>query len=190
VTSVVSSVCPGGNAVYTVGDVDSETGTQLSSSGWSLIIIYSSISEEGHQFYLWNLIIFAGGDTEGTFVIEGFQAPQDAEASITCFITEGDEHLTVETLQFNGTSLYEDPVNPSGNIWNGKSSGLGGELIDGVDIDTFDISSPIINPGDTSAEVMFTTEDDHWNLIYMLLAFRSDNAVLIPSGTGIYAYGF
>ncbi len=190
VTSIVDSVNPGGNAIYTVGDVDSETGTQLSSSGWSLVIIYSSLSEEGRQFFLWNLLLFANGNTEGTFIIEGFQAPEDSEVTMTCFITEGDEHLTIETLQFNNNSLYEDPINPEGNIWNSKSSQLGGELIDGVDIDTFDVSSPIINPGDTSAEVKFTTQGDHWNLIYMILAFRSDLAVLIPSGTGIYSYGF
>jgi len=192
VTSIVYSACPGGNAIYTVGDVDGDTGNQLSYAGWSLIIIYSSLSEDGHQFYLWNVLLYAGENKSGTFYIEGFQAPADAkdvEAAVTCFACEGDAHYKDgDTMAFNGEDLTDD-YNPLGNIWNSQSSGLGGETIDGVDIDTFDVSS-LVNPGATSAEIRFTTVSDHWNLIYLFLAFRSDISVLIPSGTGIYSYGF
>jgi len=196
VTDEVKYACPGGNAIYTVAKVDGHKDSLLSYAGWSLIIIYASPSAEGHQFYLWNVLLYAGKNKSGTFYIEGFHAPEDgdAEATITCFVCEGDKERITETLVFNETSLYDedddydDPI-PKGNIWNSISSGLEGEKIDGVDIDTFDVSS-LVNPGATSAEVTFTTVNDHWNLIYLILAFRSDVAVLIPSGTGIYSYGF
>jgi hypothetical protein len=58
---------------------------------------------------------------------------------------------------------------------NGKSSGLGGGLIDGVDIDTFDVSDYIL-PGDTSAWVELSTGIDSWNLCYIMLSFRSEVA--------------
>lgn len=63
-----------------------------------------------------------------------------------------------------------------------------GELIDGVDIDTFNVSSPIINPGDTSAEVKITTGIDSWNLVYIILAFRSEIGDLTPSNVGVSSY--
>jgi hypothetical protein len=189
VTGIVDSVCPGCNAIYSVAHVDGHEDNYISYAGWSLIIIYASPSEEGHHFFLWNVLLHAPGNCEGTFVIEGFLAPLDAEAAITCFTCEGDGIYTGDYLQFNDVNLH-DSVNPEDNIWNCMSSGLAGELIDGVDIDTFDVSSPIIGEGDTSAEINFITTTDAWNLIYLFLSFRSDVAVLIPSGTGIYSYGF
>ena len=108
---------------------------------------------------------------------------------MTCFVAEGDDWYDNDSLQFNDYYL-SDETNPENDVWNGKSSGLGGEIIDGMDIDTFDVSSPIISEGDTSATVYFTTTQDNWNLLYLILAFRSDLAVLTPSSTGILSYGF
>ena len=59
-----------------------------------------------------------------------------------------------------------------------------------MDIDTFDVSSPIINPGDTSAEVSLTTATDAWNLIYIVLGFRSEFLGLIPNDVGILSYSY
>jgi hypothetical protein len=193
VSSIVASVAPNGNATYTVGGVDGDTGSELSYAGWSLIVIYSSIYEEGHQFYLYDTLTYAAGSYDvpatGGFVIEGFTAPQDAEATLTCFVGEGDYWYDGDSLQFNGYYM-SDAVNPEDDIWNSTSSALGGELIEGVDIDSFDVSSPIIEPEDTSAQVDFVTYQDAWNLIYLILSFRCDFAVLTPSSTGIYSYGF
>ncbi len=187
VTSIVSSATTTGNAYYTVGGVYGSTGSELSYAGWSLILIYSSPSEMGTQFYLYDSLTFAGTDATGTFLVEGFVAPGDAQATLTCFVGEGDDWYDNDSLQFNGNYL-SDATNPWNDVWNGKSSGLAGEQIDGVDIDTFDVSSPIINPGDSSANLTYTTQQDNWDLIYHILAFRSDQGVLTPSGTGVFSW--
>lgn len=48
----------------------------------------------------------------------------------------------------------------------------GGDFIDGVDIDTFDVS-PYVDPDDTEAEVELITGQDSWNLVYVILSFRT-----------------
>ena len=73
------------------------------------------------------------------------------------------------------------------NVWNGKFVGLGEiKEIDGVDIDTFNVSSPIINEGDTSAKVVLGTAIDSWNLVYIILSFRSD---VLDTGVGLNTVG-
>jgi len=189
VTELVQLVTTDGNANYTITGVAGTTGNQLSYSGWSLIIIYSSPSELAHQFFLYDQFLYASGGSSHTFTIEGFEAPADAEAVLTCFVGEGDDHYNDDYLQFNNYYL-SDATNPEDDVWNGKSSGLGGLAIDGVDIDTFDVSSPIIQPGDTSAGVTLTTDTDCWNLVYIILGFRSEYGGLTPNSAGIISYNY
>ena len=205
VTDLVKLVSPDGNGKYTVGGVDGLTDDEWSYAGWSLVIIYSSPSEKAHQLYLYDAFLYADNDTSHTFTIEGFEAPEDAEARLTCFVGEGDECYgdhqydsysdapwgDADWIKFNDNYLFDED-NPMYNVWNGKSSGLSGEFIDGVDIDTFDVSSPIINEGDTSAEVVLGTGVDSWNLVYIILCFDSDvSAGLKPNTVGsvTYTYG-
>ena len=194
VTDLVKFINPQGNGTYSVSGVTGNTTSEWSYAGWSLMIFYSSPSEPIRQFFLYDHFLFAGFNSQHTFTIEGFEAPPDAEAVLTCFIGEGDEHYGwphwftgYDWLQFNDYYL-SDAVNPQYNVWNGISSGLGGQIIDGVDIDTFNVSSPIIDPGDTSAQVRLGTGVDNWNLIYILLSFRSDYGGLTPNATGIISY--
>jgi hypothetical protein len=189
VTDLVKLISPDGNATYTVVGVTGCSDTELSYAGWSMIIIYANPSEEIHQFYLYDHFLYAPGSSSHTFNIAGFEAPQDAAAALTCFVGEGDECYVNDYIEFNDHYL-SGGVNPENNVWNGKSSGLGGEPIDGMDIDTFDVSSPIINPGDTSAEVSLTTATDAWNLIYIVLGFRSEFLGLIPNDVGIISYSY
>jgi len=188
VTDLVRFISPTGNATYTVGGVDGLTGDQWSYAGWSLIIIYSSPSEQVQNLYLYHNFLYADEDTSHTFTITGFEAPGDAQATLTCFVGEGDEVYDDDYLQLNDYYLF-DEVNPQDNVWNGKSSGLGGQFIDGVDIDTFNVSSPIVNEGDTLAEVQLTTDVDSWNLVYVVLSFRSNiPGGLAPNSVGSITY--
>jgi hypothetical protein len=47
---------------------------------------------------------------------------------------------------------------------------------DGVDIDTFYVTweSGLLEPGDTSAQIDINTGTDIWNLVYMIVSFRSE----------------
>ena len=200
VTDLVKLVSISGNATYTVAGVAGNTTEQWSYAGWSLMVFYASPSELPHQLFLYDSFLFADSNhSDHTFTIEGFEAPEDAEASLTCFVGEGDEHYGwphagtgYDWLKINGYFLpiLPDGVNPQYNVWNGMSSGLGGQTISGVDIDSFNVSSPIIEPTDTSAIVQLHTGTDAWNLIYILLSFRSSYGGLTPNATGIISYSY
>jgi hypothetical protein len=66
-----------------------------------------------------------------------------------------------------------------------NSGGNAGYAPDAVDLDTYTISgsSGIIKPADSSATVRAKTGTDVWNLVYMILSFRSDIV-----GSGLLTY--
>jgi hypothetical protein len=53
----------------------------------------------------------------------------------------------------------------------------------GIDIDTFTVTYPTITPGAVLAHVRIDTQSDTWNLIYMILSFRSE---IVPASTVSY----
>ncbi|MFC1894210.1 hypothetical protein ACFLYR_09415, partial [Chloroflexota bacterium] len=184
------------NGTYTVGGVEADAGVEGGGSqyewayaGWSLIIIYSSPSEEAHQLFLYDDFLYAGQYTTHTFTVTGFLAPSDSDGTLTCFVGEGDEHYDDDYIKFNDNYL-SDAVNPWDNVWNSQSSGLGGLEIDGVDIDTFDVES-YIDEGDTSAVIELGTDIEIWNVVYLFLSFRTED---VPQSgqrpVGIISYGY
>ena len=68
------------------------------------------------------------------------------------------------------------------DVWNSQSIGMSET---GVDIDTFNITwgSGLISPGDTSARIDIYTDVDIWNLIYIIMSFRSETTT---GGTTTY----
>jgi len=106
--------------------------------------------------------------------ISGFLAPdeikdEDYAARLTCFVGEGDDCYEGDSMTINEDYL-SNAKSPWYNVWNSASPGL---TVDGIDIDTFTIEYPTIKPGDTSAQVDLPTQTDSWNLVYIILSFRS-----------------
>ena len=116
---------------------------------------------------------------------------------MTAFVGEGDDTSTYtgDFVAFNAPSQYwsdamADNIPNSyklwdgvttaigntssspNNVWNSKSVGLSAP---GVDVDTFNITwaSGMLHEGDTSAHIDMYTEVDGWNLVYVILSFRS-----------------
>lgn len=174
-----------GNATYEVGNVTGDTGDNWSYAGWSLIIIYTSTQTAGHQLYLYDNFIYAdhdsnvdfdgdgqpGGDISGFLVPEPIAGEVNA-ARLTAFIGEGDDCWVGESILFNGATL-SNALSPWNNVWNSRSPGL---TADGVDIDTFDITweSGLLVPRDASAHIDLPTDIDIWNVVYVIIAFRSE----------------
>jgi len=177
---------------------------QWSYAAWSLVIVYSSLETQGHQLYLYDDFAYAGSDGNLDFdgdgspggTIGGFLAPDDIEeaenaAHLTCFVGEGDNAYTGDYIKVTGqsgtwaklwdgtTSTGNSQSNPN-NVWNSKSVGL---VQSGIDIDTFTVAYPIIMPGDIWAKVDLWTQSDTWNLVYIILSFRSET---IPGSTISY----
>jgi hypothetical protein len=200
---------PTGNADYTVANVQADDGYDeathtnyyLAYAGWSLIIIYYSPQTAGRQLYLWNTFAYSSGgenlDFDGDGLpggyIKGFIIPEQAgsdpvAAKLTCFVGEGDECYSGDTLKFNG-QLRWDGTNTTGNsqaspnnCWNSCSVGMDK---DGVDIDTFYIywTDGILHADDTEAYIDLETQTDNFNLIYLVLSVRSVTTI---SGTKCY----
>ena len=218
-----------GNATYDVGPASGcrlgDTGNEWSYSGWSLVLIYSSASTQGHQLYLYDKFAYADGnhgnggngadiDPTGNTagpggVISGFLVPPQVAgdvdaAKLTAFVGEGDWCYAGDFLAFNAPSQYWSnpwsiPDGDSSKLWDGitlDTSHLAAApylpntatqpdnvwnsysqsgLADGIDIKTFHITwaSGLLHQGDTSARIDMPTQVDSWNLVYIILSFRS-----------------
>jgi len=183
-----------GNAEYTVGSVDADTGDYWSYAGWSLIIVYSSPETAGHQLYLFDTFAFSGGDENLDFDgdgedggdISGFVVPEPIEgevnaAKLTCFVGEGDSNYDGDYMVFNYTNL-SDGAGDMDDVWDSESIGMSEP---GVDIDTFYVTwaSGLLEADDTEAHIDLPTETDNWNLIYIILSLRSET---VTGGTVHY----
>jgi len=167
------------------GQWNTAQGGRVAYAGWSLIIIYSSPATKGHQLYLYDDLRNCGSYQTLQFSISGFLAPDeiktggDYAAKLTCFVGDGDDKAVdsdyggdrISIKGQTGTETYlSNTQSPSDDVWNSKSPGLQAA---GVDIDTFTVNYPAINPGDTLATVKMPTQFDQYNLIYIILSFRS-----------------
>lgn len=204
-----------GNAKYTVGDVQANTGAHVSYAGWSLIIIYGSPQTAGHYLYLYDVFSFNPQSTNLDFDydgqpggdIAGFRFPEpirdkygviteNVAARLAAFVGEGDDWLygavpntdcVKVTGQQSGNSTYlSNTASPSNNVWNSASYPIATEV--GIDIDTFQISwsSSILTPNDTRLHLDMYSGQDAWNLIYFILSIRSQT---VTRGTEYYIVG-
>jgi hypothetical protein len=196
---------PTGNAKYSVGGVNADTGEYRSYAGWSLIIIYSSPETAGHQLYLFDTLALNSGfddldfdgDGEPGGKITGFIIPEKVgddlnAATLTCFVGEGDDAYDDDFIAFNTPEDDRDPptsipdtyklwdgTTPKDidDVWNSKSSGA--TEVDGIDIDTFNITwaSGLLHADDTEAYIDLYSGQDNWMLIYMILSVTSKTTI-------------
>jgi len=170
------SLSPSGRTDYPLATPALSTSTkyQWTYAGWSLIIIYSSPETKGHQLYLFDDFHYVGQYVTLEFPISGFLAPDPTAGShLTYFVGEGDDHYTGDYIEING-NLLSGPGNPENNIFNSYSNAIPDSTFkSGIDIDTFDMSE-YIDPTSTSADVTLGTGIEIYNLVYIILSFRSD----------------
>jgi hypothetical protein len=181
-----------GQTAYRLGD---NTYNQWANGAWSVVVLYTSPVTLAHQMYLYDTFGYWNSNDDRTFDIEGFLAPagiasESDAVRITCFVGEGDSVYTGDNIYLNGHQLNtfaSGNALASNNVWNGvsNSGGVTGFPPDSIDIDTFTIDghSGWIMPADSSATVRLRTGTDIWNLVYMILSFRSDKV-----GSGLVTY--
>jgi hypothetical protein len=163
---------------------------------WSIITLYTSPVTLAHQMYLFDTFRYWNSNDDVTFTIDGFLAPasvgsEDDAVKMTCFVGEGDSWYTGDNIYLNGHQLNTGASGSalaSNNCMNSMSNsgGIAGyPPDDGIDLDTYSIdgSQHYIQPADSSATVRMKTGTDVWNLVYMILSFRSD-----ITGNGLLSY--
>ncbi|ADJ26517.1 hypothetical protein Dehly_1225 [Dehalogenimonas lykanthroporepellens BL-DC-9] len=190
----------GGSTGYPLGTPALNTSDlpyQYSYAGWSMIIIYSSPETKSRQLWLYDIatpgFTFSeawepsgitdpdfDGDGNGGGSISGFLVPEGIElennsSKITVFVLEGDSGITGDQLIVTGqdgnSQNLSNSASSSSNVWNSNSPGL---AYPGIDIDTFYVNYPLIEPGDTSATINLPTQSDGFLLGYIIISFRSD----------------
>ena len=163
------------------GEWSYQTRYQYAYAGWSLVIIYTSAETKGHQLYAYGIqtddFAFINGQASGgekqTIEVSGFLAPDDTTGSkLTVFAGEGDSGYTPDYIEVNGVRL-SDAVNPANDVFNAYSNALDDPTVEGVDIDTFDMSHRI-SPGDTTAKIVLGSSYDIYSVVYIILSFRSE----------------
>ncbi|WP_426342848.1 DUF6701 domain-containing protein [Pseudoduganella sp. S-14] len=133
--------------------------------GWSMVVIYSLPSEtfrvlniyEGFQYIQYSSVSLSLSN----FKIPPLTTQTGRVAHITW---EGDATLSStssgEFLTFNGYSM-SNSVNPPGNQFNSVSTIAGTDSVSyGIDYDSYTVSSPVIQSGQTSATTVYRSDQD------------------------------
>ncbi|SFG63533.1 conserved repeat domain-containing protein [Duganella sp. CF458] len=133
--------------------------------GWAMVVVYSLPSEtfrvlniyEGFQYIQYSSVSLSLSN----FKIPPLTTQTGRVAHITW---EGDATLSStsngEFLTFNGYSM-SNTVNPPGNQFNSVSTIAGTDSASyGIDYDSYTVSSPIIQSGQTSATTVYRSEQD------------------------------
>lgn len=167
---VTAAVQSAGNGSYTVGNVQTATGTNIQ-GGWSLVIAYSNPIDPPR-----NLTIFAGFGSVAAngsvdIPLSGFQTPSIGAVNTTLGAVsyEGDAGSVGDQMQLGDTTAslqnVTDALHPVANTFTSVISDLG---VDGstrnpkyfnqlgFDASTFNVNSFLSN-GQTSADIRLTS---------------------------------
>src|SRR5210317_1334336 len=100
------------------------------------------------------------GDNEITTTLDNLYVLDNIGAKIGFLAWEGDTALANnETLLINGNLISNPPLNPEDNAFNGTNSFTNSSELFNMDIDFYNIEENI-NPGDTSATITLTSDQD------------------------------
>jgi hypothetical protein len=126
-----------------------------------------------------------GGYISGFLVPNSIQSETNA-SKITVFVGEGDAHYgypatpsggagttaaDADYFEVNGV-MQSNAASPAGNVWNSASPGI---AISGIDIDTFYLNYPLMQPGATTAQLNVGSNYEFITLNFIIISFRSDS---------------
>ncbi|MDD5051906.1 MAG: InlB B-repeat-containing protein [Sulfuricurvum sp.] len=179
VTSLVSE-----SGMYRVANVKTMEGLEsgLGNYGaWSLVVIYKADNSTTTTLAPKNISIFDGykkisGSTDAIIPIIGFKTPLDSTqivASLSTFLGEGEYAYSGDNITFDGKNI------PGATANNIADAQITGNFVrnptyintNGIDIDTFDIST-LLTSGQTKATVTLSSSKDvYWA---SMIAFSAD----------------
>lgn len=166
VTSIVKAK---GNGTYTFTNLTVSNGSPWCSvegvlGGFALLVVYEDPATQPFRV----LNIYEGfqytRNSSLTLNLSNFRVPNplgSATGRIGHITWEGDDSLQAqgEDLSLNGT-IMTDAINPTGNQFNSKSNIDGDTKSYGIDFDAYTISSPVIQPDQTTASTVYSSGQD------------------------------
>ncbi len=156
-----------GNGVYTLSELDltnviepyCPSGTNF--GGWSVIIVYEDPGLNLNQLNVYDgLESVSANNTQINIILENLNVIDNEGAKIGFLAWEGDESIAVnETLQINGNTISNPPLNPGNNAFNGTNSYTNSNQLWNMDMDVYDIQNNI-QVGDTQATISLSSGQD------------------------------
>jgi uncharacterized repeat protein (TIGR01451 family) len=168
-TDVTTQVANKGNGTYTFSGLTVDNGNPWCAvqgvvGGFALAVVYS---HPGEPFRMLNL--YEGfqpfQNTSLSIDLGNFNVPNPLPSNVTGRIGhitwEGDATLSQggEDLLFNGVEMT-DTINPKGNQFNSASNATGDTTSYGIDFDIYTLTSPTIQPGQSSATTTYRSGPD------------------------------
>jgi len=169
---VTAEVAAAGSGTYTVGNVQSSSGSTNQYAGWSLVVAVADPAAPAR-----NLTVFTGfasvatGDALPPFTVSGFLTPPagPVQTTLGAVTYEGDMGIVGDTFRLNSTTIG-DALNPLDNPFNstvsrrgvqaaGRTPGYTNQL--GFDADLFSANGILPNSA-TSATLSLTTAGDQY----------------------------
>jgi hypothetical protein len=194
VTTLVQTT---GNGNYTLSDFDLNAVIPnycfvgLNFGGWSIVVVYEDPTYNNSLVLIYDGFEQFGSSTvlvpELNFTLQGLNVTQPINNKLGFLVWEGDQASALnENLKVNGVQLT-NALNPANNMFNGTNSFTGSSTFYNMDLDYFDISS-IINVGDTTLDVQFTSSQDFVllnNIVIVLSNELPDATVAINNIDGL-----
>jgi fimbrial isopeptide formation D2 family protein len=184
---VTAAVQAAGNGSYTVGNVQTATGTNIQ-GGWALVVAYANPTDPPR-----NLTIFAGfGSVASNGIVDiplsGFQTPSTGAVNTTLGAVsyEGDAGSTGDQMQLGDSTTtlqnVTDALHPVANTFTSIISDLGvddstrnpdylNQL--GFDAATFNVNSFLTN-GQTTADIRLTSANGGETYYPGIVTFATD----------------
>ncbi len=194
ITDLISA---NGNGTYTLKDLIPDTSSQYCPppdgnstyfGGWAVTVIYEDASLPLNQVNIFDgLDSVSQVDNEITITLDNLYVLDNIGAKIGFLAWEGDAALANnETLLVNGNLISNPPLNPEDNAFNGTNSFTNSSELYNMDIDFYNIEEHI-NPGDTSATITLTSNQDLVmvnNIITVLNTELPDATIVLDSIIG------
>ncbi|HET8838152.1 MAG TPA: T9SS type B sorting domain-containing protein [Flavobacteriaceae bacterium] len=165
VADVTGIIQNAGNGIYTVSDFDLTNDIPAyctnggNYGGWALVIIYEEIGLPAKQVNVYDgfQVVNINYYTSVNIQLNNLNVTSAENARLGFVAWDSHKFFSGdESLEVNGVSLSNPPLNPAGNIFNGTNSYTGSDTLWNMDLDYFDISSAI-NVGDTSATITLSS---------------------------------
>ncbi len=174
---VTSRVRAGGNGTYWVANVQTLKCNNGCWGGWSLVVVYADSAQSLRNLTVFDGYQYVSNATGTTMGIAGFLTPLSGPmyTHIGLVGWDGDSGAaggvyTGDQFSVNGTAL-SDACNPSNDFFNSSICTLGVSTTNrnpvitntlGVDIDQVNVPAGIVNNGDTSATLKFSTTGEYF----------------------------
>lgn len=164
---VTDQVTTTGNGTYTLSELDLTMIIQdycpntTNFAGWAINVIYQDPSLPLNQVNIFDgLEGVSAINNELIINLDNLLVLDNNGAKIGFTAWEGDSTLmNNETLQVNGNIISNLPLNPPDNQFNSTNSFTGSSELYNMDLDFYNIENNI-QPGDTSAEIKLTSNQD------------------------------